>query len=228
MSAPTTAGGNLKTFEGLVESVAAWLGRTDLYSQIPDFIRLTEKELERDIPLRDSEYVIEGNLPGNGQEYIDLPSNLLVLRHLRININRPYSIVVVGITKLNDIRTNGAGFTHPSAAAHVGNRLYLAPTPGTTDSYTMTYRGSLAPLSNDNPSNKVLEDAPDCMLYGALMHSAPFVGDDPRTLIWGQLFERAKLSYKQMEFRNRTGGGPLQVRPDTVPQDRHSFRGGRR
>jgi hypothetical protein len=223
MTAPLSAGG-LQTFEKIVQTIADTLGRSDLMDQIPDFIRLVEHELERDIPLRDSEYVVDGEFTGN-DEFIELPSNLLTLRHIRINTSSAYSLNIVSIDKLNDIRTNGRANTLPSAAAMVGKRLYLAPTPTTTDTYTLIYRGALAPLSQKNPSNKVLEDAPDCILYGALMHSAPFIGDDARTVLWGQLYERAKMSYKQMEYRNRTGGGPLQIRPDMQPNDSHSFRG---
>jgi len=226
MTTPISAGG-LNTFEKLVETISDYLGRSDLRDQIPDFITLVEKELERDIPLRDSEFVEEGKFTGI-DEFIDLPRNLLELRHLRVNTVRPYSINIVGIDKLNDVRTNGLGLSNPSAACHIGNRLYLAPTPtDSTITYTITYRGSIAGLGPGRPSNKILDDAPDCLLYGALMHAAPFIGADHRIQVWGGFYEKAKMSYRQMEHRNRTGGGRLQIRPDVVVSDQHSFRGRR-
>jgi hypothetical protein len=224
MSAPIQAGG-LSTFEQLVESVGDYLGRSDLRDQIPDFIRLVEKELERDIPLRDSEFVKDDAFKGADEEFITLPSNLLELRHIRINTQHPYSINIVGIDKLNDIRTNGSSLSLPSAGAHIGDKLYLAPTPKLTTGYTLVYRGSIAGLSDANPSNRILEDAPDCLLYGALMHSAVFIGADDRVGLWSEMFNRAKNSYRMLEHRNRTGGGPLQIRPDTIANDLHSFRG---
>lgn len=224
MSAPIQAGG-LNTFEQLVESIGDYLGRSDLRDQIPDFIKLVEKELERDIPLRDSEYVEDFAFDGNDTEYVELPDNLLELRHFRVNTARPYSINIVGIDKLNDIRTNGQAGTLPGAGSHVGSRLYLAPTPKTDTGYTIIYRGSLVGLSNENQSNRILKDAPDLLLYGALMHSAPFIAADDRMGMWSEMFNRAKNSFRMMEHRNRTGGGPLHIRPDTIPNDLHSFRG---
>jgi hypothetical protein len=217
--------GGLKTFEQIVVTIGDYLGRTDLADQIPDFIHLVEKELERDIPLRDSEYIFTGTFTEAGDEFIELPKNLLQLRNVRVNTSGPYNLNVVSLDKLNNIRSNGSGDSLPTAMTMVGNKLFLAPTPTTGDTYTLTYRGSLAPLSGDNPTNKVLEDAPDCLIYGALSHSAPFIGDDERLPVWFQMFKRAKDSYRMLEFRNRTGGGPLHVRPDAVINDRHSFRG---
>jgi hypothetical protein len=106
----------------------------------------------------------------------------------------------------------------------VGDRLYLAPAPG-ADRYTLFYLGRLMPLSPSNSTNRILKDAPDALLYGALMHSAPYIGDDQRLQLWGTLYGQAKDSYKKMEWRSRTGGGPLQVRPDIIPSDVHSTGG---
>ncbi len=227
MTSPIQVGG-WDTFEKVVQKVADTLGRSDLLGEIPDWITLVEKEMARDIPLRDSEFVEQFAFNDDNEEFIDLPINLLQLRHMRIDTNSPYSIDIVGIVKLNDIRTNGSGGSLPFAGAHVGNRLYLAPTPKTDDKYTLTYRGTPVLLSHENPSNRILQDAPDLVYYGALLHSAPFIGDDARVQLWAGFYDRAKTSYKMLEHRNRTGGGPLRVRPDTSPLDQHSFRGGSR
>ena len=107
----------------------------------------------------------------------------------------------------------------------VGDRLYLAPAPGEADSYTFFYLGRLKPLSSSNVSNRILLDAPDCLLYGALMHSAPYIGDDARIALWGTLYGQAKEDYRRFEWRARTSGGPLRVRPDVSPADRHNIGG---
>jgi hypothetical protein len=113
----------------------------------------------------------------------------------------------------------GGGQT-PIGATHVGDRLYLTPISSGADDYTLFYYGTPTPLGKDNATNSMLKRAPDALLYGALLHSAPYVGDDPRLQTWLLMFARAKASYKKLEFRARTGGGPLAVRPDfSVPDD---------
>jgi len=108
----------------------------------------------------------------------------------------------------------------------VGSELWLAPAPGGADEYTLFYLGRLKPLGPDNSTNRILKDAPDALLYGALMHSAPFIGDDQRIQLWGALYAQAKQDYKVLEWKARTSGGPLRVRPDHSVDDRHNIGGG--
>jgi hypothetical protein len=223
---PADAGG-FDTYEKMIELIANFLGRNDLNDRIPDFIGLTEADLSRGMNLREQEKEIEGVLVV-GQDYIKMPDDLQVPRHFRINGDPIRIVEIVSMDKFSGVREKAqyASTALPFAATMVGDKLMLAGTPGTAESYTLFYLARLMPLSSSNSTNRILKDAPDALLYGALMHSAPYIGDDGRIQLWGTMYSQAKEAYRRFEWRSRTSGGPLRVRPDFSPDDRHNIGGG--
>jgi hypothetical protein len=223
---PVDAGG-FDTYEKLLELIANFLGRNDMNERIPDFVRLVEADLSRGLNLREQETQKSGVFIEE-QDYLDMPADLQIPRHLRIDTDPIRMVSIVSMDKFTGVRENAGnlGFPFPLAATMVGDRLYLAPGPKGADAYTLFYLGRLLSLSSSNTTNRILKDAPDALLYGALMHSAPYIGDDERLPLWGTLYGQAKEDYRRFEWRSRTSGGPLRVRPDFSVDDRHNIGGG--
>ena len=69
-----------------------------------------------------------------------------------------------------------------------------APEPNDTFDTKMTYWRKVGVLSTDNTTNWLLTDHPDIYIYGALMHTAPYLKDDPRLQIWQSMLEKALTS----------------------------------
>lgn len=206
----------------LVETIARWLARKDLKSDVPAFIQLFEANASRDLGIREQEQVIPGALIA-GQEYIDLPDDCLWPRHLVLK-ERP--IVVCDIvashefSKLKDYY-QVAGTSKPLIATHVGNQLRFGRTPSAANTYDLWYVSGLPPLGEERKTNQVLKQAPDCYLYGSLLESAPFLGHDDRLATWGAIYGERARSYRMMNWRAKTGGGPLTMRPDFMQADHH-------
>jgi hypothetical protein len=99
----------------------------------------------------------------------------------------------------------------PTFFAHVGTDLEIFPTPG--DSYTgeITYYAKITALAADGDTNWLLAAAPDMYLYAALMHSAPYLRDDPRIAVWAGLYSQAAGELAQQSEQARFGG-PLRMR----------------
>ena len=222
---PSEVGG-IDTYDKLIEYITRELARDDLSHRVPDWIRLTEIDLQRDCNLREQEYIEKGTF-NQVDNFIDLPVDLLIPRMMRVFADNWYHLDIVSMDKWIDVASNGdlLGKERPLAAAHVGNRLYLAPTPNQPDDWELFYLGAIKQLSAKNQVNKILLNAPDCLIYGALLHSAPWIGDDQRIQLWGSLYSTYKESFKRMEWRSRTGGGTLRVRPDISVDDRHNIGG---
>ena len=218
--------GGLDTYEKLVESIALWLGRNDLNEQIPTFIGLAEADMSRGMNLREQETFQDGETIAN-QDFLDLPDDLQIPRQLVFNTDPLRIVNIVSIDMFQAIKegSGSAGEDQPVSATMVGDRLYLSPAPTRADPYRLYYLGRLIPLSSSNSTNRILKDAPDALLYGALMHSAPYIGDDARVQLWGTMYVQAKEAYRLLEWRSRTSGGPLRVRPDYSVDDRHNVGG---
>lgn len=220
---PPDAGG-FDTYEKLQELIANYLGRGDLGERIPDFIHLVEVDISRSLNLREQEKDVQGTLVVD-QDYINMPDDLQIPRLFRIDADPVRMIEIVSMTQFTMVRETFDAVPDPMVATMVGDRFYIAPAPSAADPYTLFYRARLLPLSSSNSTNRILKDAPDCLLYGSLMHSAPYIGDDQRIQLWGTLYGQAKEDYKRFEWRARTYGGGLRVRADNSPDDVHNIGG---
>ena len=100
-----------------------------------------------------------------------------------------------------------------------GMTIALAPTPG-TENYTLAYLAGITHLGTDavtpnEDTNWLLVQWPNYLYYGALRHSAPWLGQDARIATWESFFQPTARAMKKSAFRMKTGGGPIRMRPDT-------------
>ena len=166
--------------------------------------------------LRLNDSIATGTSVAN-QEYIDLPADYAEGFFLRWESDTlpPVRVasfdVVAGFQKSSE--TSGTADTSTRVGTFHNNRIYLGPVPGAI-AYTLFYKSGAQHLGPGNSTNILLQQYPDALLYGSLMHSAPYLGADERAMVWGQLFERAKESARQQEWRARSGHGPLRMQPD--------------
>src|SRR5690349_24583768 len=75
----------LTSYTTLCAAVADWLGRTDLTSQIPDFVTLAEAEMKRRIrkwTTRDAAYSVSA-------QRVLAPTDLKTLRSIRLDTGSP-------------------------------------------------------------------------------------------------------------------------------------------
>jgi hypothetical protein len=80
------------------------------------------------------------------------------------------------------------GVGKPEYFSIVGNQLEVIPSPDTEYSAELTYYAKITALSDANTSNWLLAYAPDLYLYGALLEATPYLKDDERLVVWGQLY----------------------------------------
>ena len=81
------------------------------------------------------------------------------------------------------------------------DEIEVFPTPDTEYTAELIYLEEIPALSDSNTSNWLLADAPDAYLYGALIHSAPFLKDDARVAVWASLYKAAveNLNYRSQQ-----------------------------
>ena len=201
-------------YNDLVEACASFLGRDDLHVEIPDFIRLAELRLQRDLKVPPVEKQATGNLVA-GQAYIAQPADFLEPKLFSLSLSSgPKTLTPVSADKLNSLRAVDSG--EPTGFKVFGTRLELGPIPGDTPAYELWYLSGLTRLSEDAPTSWLLDNGGDALLYGALLAAQAFLGADARALTWKAFFDDALESLGRQAWRARFGGAPLASRPDTV------------
>ena len=181
----------LDTYTNLKAAAADWLNRTDLTSQIPDFITLAEAQINRRLMLAGPVRQMMGRSDATiNAEFFALPSDFLGLRAFSLGTTtgvppltfvEPEKIVEL---KVNSAREGG----DPQHFSIVGAQFQFWPwTSGGSFSAEISYWKSLPPLAS-NATNWLLALYPDAYLYGSLLQSAPYLKHDARIQTWGTAF----------------------------------------
>ncbi|CAB4141613.1 hypothetical protein UFOVP415_51 [uncultured Caudovirales phage] len=201
---------SLTSYADLQTSIAGYLARSDLTSQIPDFIRLSELRLRRDLRIRQMlKSVTTATVAADNT--VELPSDFLEVRDLFIVGNPVQPLTYYSPSAFNrNARTWEVG--KPRDYTVLANDFQLAPIPDTVYTVQMLYFAAPAFLSDTNTSNVFLANTPDALLYGALLEAAPWLMDDARLNTWGSLFDRAMVSIKRSDEQGQYSGVPLSIR----------------
>ena len=191
---------SLTTYEGLKASLANWLNRTDLTSEIPDFISLAEDRLSQEVRVPTIEKTIAVVLDANGA--VTIPPDFLELKYAFYNEN---PLERVSLTELrSSLITSG----DPVIFAREARKFVFQPIPTmtATDRLIFIYYKNVPVLSALNPTNELLEMAPQLYLYSSLVEASNFLGSDPSR--WETSYQsalsRLLLHARSAEFAGST------------------------
>jgi hypothetical protein len=68
----------------------------------------------------------------------------------------------------------------------------LAPTPDQAYAFEVLYYERIQPLSSENQTNWLTQNAPTAMLYGTLLQAMPFLKNDQRQIFQQKYIEAIK------------------------------------
>jgi len=199
------------TYAALQAKVIDYLDRTDMTAEVPDWITLCEANIARDL----RRAVALATITVSATE-TTLPGDVAELRSVRPLTATAYQDVPVTIcTPLTfaeaAARHNGVA-GRPKYGMVLNGKLYVAPAPDQAYDLEIIYFTKLVPLSEANPSNATLLEAPDLYLYGTLMQAEPFLENDDRAGLWKSAYDAAVLSLNTRREREEYGAAPLTAR----------------
>lgn len=194
----------LTTFAELKSSIADFLNRDDLTSVIPDFITLAEADMNRNVRHWRQEARVSQTIDA---QYEDLPSDFLEAVRYYVTSNDTNSLELISQGEMLERRERSLNTTgRPQYYAITAGQAEFYPTPDGTYTAELYYVQRITALSDSNTSNWVLQYYPDAYLYGALVHSAPYLADDNRTAVWSSLYQNA-IGAINMESEKAKFGG---------------------
>lgn len=203
----------LDDYAALKAAVASWLARSDLTAQIPDFIALCEADFNRKLRILPMETAEDLTI---NAESVAQPTGMLGIRRLYI-ANGMERTDLEYVTPFKRVEMQGGSQTGlPRAFTIEGANLLFAPVPSGSYTGKILYWKALAALSGDDDTNWMLTNHPDVYLYGALAHSAPFIGDDARVATWANFYAQALDAVRAADRRDRASG-PMTMRPGATP-----------
>lgn len=175
-------------YSELLTAVAAWINDPQIEPSIPTFILLAEAQMNRRLA--------QAGIPGAtvraactiDAEYSELPDDFAHPTSLTLANGK----AIQNITQESFQALLDRGAPAPAAPNYftvVGGEMRFYPVPDASYGVELVYQAKVAALSPLNASNWVLAHHPDVYLYGALLQSAPFLGEDGRASTWARFYE---------------------------------------
>ena len=199
----------ITNFGTLKTAIADTLNRDDLASAVPTFVKLAEAQFNRKI--RSHRQITRGSLTIDAQ-FEALPADWLETIRITMDANPIRVLTQISMDDLTRYRTAIDNTTDaPVYFAHNGTDIELFPTPSTSYTGEITYYAKVTALSADGDTNWLLTNHPDVYLYGALVHTAPYLKDDARIALWSGLLAQG-MSEIEDETAAARFGSPLRMR----------------
>ena len=205
----------LSTFTELKDAVADWLDRSDLTARIPDFITLAETRINRALRIRPME-VRSTMTTTAGSQYFNLPGGYIQMRNIQLNANPVTPLEYITPEMLD--RLYGSSTTgKPRAYTLIGDEIQLSPIPDSAYSLEMAFYEKFTPLGDGATGGTVVSNwltlnAPDVLLYGALLEAEPFIKNDERVAVWLNGYSNAIDKLQKADARDRHSGSAMRVR----------------
>lgn len=197
----------IANYTDLKAAVASWIVRTDLTTQIPDFIRLYESDANRRIRIRQNMTSTPLTL-NQGDASVALPSDFL--EEIELNYNdSPEALTRGTFDAIDRMQTTDSGSGRPMLYAITGSTITFEIEADTT--YTLNLRYYEKWDIETDTTNWLLSNAPDAYLFGSVAEAAMFVAD--ATLLQIAIQRRDAATDWVLKSDSRTKSARLMVDP---------------
>ena len=198
------------TYSDLKTSIAGYLARSDLTSQIPDFITFAENRLRRELRIRQMLKSVT-TATVSGDSTVEVPSDFIQIRDFVVLTNpiQPLSYSSPS-TLSNDPRASEVGV--PKSYTILAAEFQLAPAPDGVYTLKLLYYSAPPYLSSSNATNVFINVAPDALLYASLIEAEPYLMNDARINTWGTMYDRAISSLTRSDENTQYSGVPLAMK----------------
>jgi hypothetical protein len=199
----------------LAAAIASVLAKDDMTDVIPGLVKLAEASINSELRVRQMLTRVTSDV-ASGTTYFDMPTDFLEAKRVGITSPTEYACKLgyADDDTLFETRIAYPSGAKPTLFGIVGDAIELAPAPQSDVTVELTYYASPEALDcgTVGSTNWLLAKAPDLYLYGALVHSAPYLQEDDRIQTWAALFVAKLQSLNDESRRAETSGGRLVAR----------------
>ena len=199
----------ITNYTTLQSTIADYLARSDLTSQIPLFIQLAENRLRRDVRIRQMLKVVTANTTASDPT-VSVPTDFLEMRDLHIEASPIHTLIYQNPS--NFFRNSKAGVGtagYPNNYTVMGSEFQFAPIPDAAYTLKMVYYAAPDYLSSTVSSNVFLANCPDLLLYASLGEAEPYLMNDARITTWATLYDRGLNSLTQSNDSGENPSAPM-------------------
>ena len=198
----------LTNYSELQTAIADFLNRDDLTAVIPTFISLAEGQINRQV----RHWRMENRATSTiNEQYLTRPSDWLETIRMTVDgAQGVRQVELISRAALADKRAQALNTSgEPRYYTNSEDSYELYPTPDGDYNIEVLYTQKVPALSVSNTTNWLLTDHPDVYLYGALVHSAPYLQEDGRAATWAQMYGAAVQAVNLSSEKAKYSGSGL-------------------
>ena len=194
----------------LKAELADWSNRSDLTTQIPQFIASAERRFNRKLRVPEMEDVVSATTLA---ATITLPGNFLAVRALYLNTDPKVVLEPMSPGDLRNRYSAAATGQPQNYALQSGNELVFGPAPDSEYAIILNYWEKIPALGSTQATNWLLDAHPDLYRAASLVELYLFMKDESAAAIWEARTETLIEELNALARRKATGGAPVRIRP---------------
>ena len=183
------------------------LQRGDIAPAVPAWIQMAEARFNREIRSRKQLTRAYAELQ---ESFIELPEDWMEAANVELYTQPPRPLEVITMQEADKVRARGESVAR-FYVIH-GKELEVVPYVAAPTMIEMTYYARIPALSDENPTNWLLDVWPDLYLYGSLLHAAPYLEQDARMGQWEAAVVRFLEEIRLADAKAQHSGSPLRIR----------------
>lgn len=190
----------ITSYSTLVTAVQDYLARGDLSTFVPNFVQNCEQRFYRS-PKNWGKWMEQSLSSTISSSVIAVPSDYLQLRVAYVNGSPSSRLEFVSLEQLYGRFPRGSDTGIPQWIARDGTNFVFGPAPDSDYTIKGSYFGkptALRSYAGDAAAHWLILNAPDLLLYGALLEAEPFIKNDSRMAVWSAMYAAAVKDYRDM------------------------------
>jgi hypothetical protein len=201
---------SISTYATLQTAIGDFLNRSDLTATIPTFISLAEAAIGRDLRHWQMETRAVAEI---ASQYSQVPTDWLGSIRFHTTDGNTAPMDLISQAELIERRAGNANTGgRPVFYAVSAGQFEFFPTPDEVYNAELIYNARIPALSDTNTGNWLLSEASDVYLYGALIHSAPYLKEDGRATTWAAMYQSAVQSLQTQSNKAKHSGSGLRMK----------------
>ena len=193
------------TYDNLFQDVINYMERNDdqFVAQIPSLIGLAESAIAAELKTYLQLTVVETTLLA-GQTILSKPARWRKTVSMTLT-NASGQFQPIYLRKYEYLRAYSPSVSSTGTPLYYADYNYdnwlVAPAPDDDYVFEALYYERIAPLSSENQTNWLTQNAPNAMLYGTLLQAMPFLKNDQRQIFQQKYTEVMQVLKSEDQLR---------------------------
>jgi hypothetical protein len=198
----------IASYSDMQDLIARRLKRSNLTNYIPDYIRLAEARIYRELRVRAMETALSDTIAAG---VIAVPSGYVELKHARIAGNSPVPLQRKSDEWIYANYPTRSADGQPKFIAREASNFIFGPYPDSAYTVSGIFYKRLDALSDSNTSNWLITDAPDLLLFASLVEGFKDIRNDQEAEVHEGRYQQTKATVEVEDKNEGFGGSTLAV-----------------